>query len=292
MSMIVDYLVVCSNGGDLTSVLAKLLRNVIEAVYDKKNIYNELPEEEELKQYITIRYTKIQEDGGQICGFSVEFDIASLEFDITEEQLEVLIPGFSKSVRDCEAEGIEHLLKLNDPQLQRTLRKYGEEIFKIEMQLREVLSLIFVDTYGEDFYNLLKDADVKPFEESDEDYQMEDYYENQFFFLLFSDYIKINVRKQPDLKRIVERIKEAKDFETLQQGISTEKPITKEKYVNLLERLKQRVKPIEDLRNCVAHNRSIPQTIIDNYEMAKDLLLKEINEFFKEQASADNAIGD
>ena len=60
------------------------------------------------------------------------------------------------------------------------------------MQLREALSLIFVDTYGEDFYNLLKDADVKPFEESDED-QMEDYYENQFFFLLFSDYIKINV---------------------------------------------------------------------------------------------------
>ena len=137
--------------GSLTSILAELLKDAIGKVYSEVGIYDEPPEEEELRQYITMRYTKNRDNGRQICGFSVEFNIASVEFNIAEDQLEALIDDFSKSVKDCEAEGIEHLLKLNDPQLRCALRDYGDEIFEIEMKLREALSLIFVDTYGETF---------------------------------------------------------------------------------------------------------------------------------------------
>ena len=145
MLITVDYLVVYSKDMDLTELLTEILKNALEDVGD------EPPEEEELREHINIRYTKRREDFLYICGFSVEFDSA-------EERMSELIANFSESVVDCQDEGIEHLLKLNDPYLRRTLRTYGDEIFEIEMKLREALSLIFIDTYGEDFYNLLKDS--------------------------------------------------------------------------------------------------------------------------------------
>ena len=60
------------------------------------------------------------------------------------------------------------------------------------------------------------------------------------------------------------------------------KPITEERYVDFLASLRQRVDPIEKLRNCVAHNRSISQRIIDDYEMAKGPLLEEIDALLEE----------
>ena len=269
MPVTVDYLVVYSEELDLMDLLTEMLKNALEDVDD------EPPEEEELSQYITIRYTTPREDGRRICGFSVEFD--SVVGGMGE-----LIHDFSQSVADCTDEGIRHLLKLNDPQLRRTLRDYGDEIFEIEMKLREALSLIFVDSYGQNFYTLLKEVRVEPTgREAPEESQMHAHCENQFFFLVFSDYININVRKQLNLDRIVEYMGQAEDFEGLKQMITTN-PITKERHVDFLESLKQRVDPIEKLRNCVAHNRSISQKIIDDYEMAKDLLLEEIKEFLEE----------
>ena len=279
MPVTVDYLVVYSEELDLMDLLTEMLKNALEDVDD------EPPEEEELSQYITIRHTTSREDGRRICGFSVEFD--SVVGGMGE-----LIHDFSQSVADCTDEGIRHLLKLNDPQLRRTLRDYGDEIFEIEMKLREALSLIFVDSYGQNFYTLLKEVRVEPTgREAPEESQMQAHCENQFFFLVFSDYININVRKQLNLNRIVEYMGQAEDFEGLKQMITTN-PITKERYVDFLESLKQRVDPIEKLRNCVAHNRSISQKIIDDYEMAKDLLLEEIKEFLEEQASDDTTIED
>ena len=269
MSVTVDYLVVCAGETDLTAILTEVLKNALVDVDD------EPPEEDMLRQYITIRYTKMREDGRQICGFSVEFDIEA-------EQMGALIRDFSRSAADYTEEGIEHLLKLNDPQLRYTLRNYGDELFEIEMKLREALSLIFVDTYGEDFYALLKDVMVEPAgREAPEESQMQAQCENQFFFLLFSDYININTRKRPNLDRIVEYIGQAKDFEGLKQMMTT-KPITEERYVDFLASLRQRVDPIEKLRNCVAHNRSISQEIIEDYEMAKGPLLEEIDALLEE----------
>ena len=260
----------------LIELLTEVLKNALESVDD------EPPVEEVLEQQITIRYIKAREDGRWACGFSVTFDSA-------EEQMEDLINNFSEFVADytadCTDDRIKHLLKLNDPQLQRTLRDYGKEIFDIEMKLREALSLIFIDTYGKDFYDFVNETNVKPISPPPAK-EMSDSYENQFFFLLFSQYIQINDSKKiTDLSRIKEYIEQAEDLEDLNRMIIPKKPIIKKPYDDFLASLKERVDSIEKLRNCVAHNRSIPEEIIEDYEMAKEPLLELINEFLKEQAN-------
>ena len=284
MSVTVDYLVVCSgemDEMDLMELLTEILKDELEV------IDGELSDIEQLSQYIDIRYIKMREDGRRICGFSVQFDNGLVEFDSASEEMRNLIREFSKSVAGCTNEGIEHLLKLNDFQLQHELRKYGKEIFEIEMNLREALSLIFVDTYGEDFYKLLKEVSVEPTgQRKPQESQMQAEYENQLFFLDFSDYINMNARKDLSLGRIKEYMGQAADFEELKRRITTN-PIIKEEYNAFLTRLQERLNPIEKLRNCVAHNRPIPRRIIGSYEKARDLLLKEIKDFLEEQDNSE-----
>ena len=241
MAVRVDYLVVYSGDRALMELLTETLEDALGGVDD------ELSAEDELKHPITIRPTKTRADGQQIYRFSVEFDTE-------EERMGALIDDFSESIAGRTDDGIEHLLKLNDPQLRRTLRDYAEEIFEIEMKLREALSLIFVDTYGEDFYDLLKETNVRPSKECDTDL-MQQYHQNQFFFLVFSQYKRIN---DPN-------------------------PITEGRYADFLDSLEAQVEPIEELRNCVAHNRSIPVEIINDYDEAKNRLLAEIDELLNQQ---------
>ena len=278
MAVAVDYLVVCSGEMDLSGemglieLLTETLKSALESVDD------EPPADEVLEQLITIRYTKTREDSRWACGFSVTFDSG-------EERMNDLINNFSEFVADytadCTDDRIKHLLKLNDPQLQRTLRDYGKEIFDIEMKLREALSLIFIDTYGKDFYDFVNETTINPIAPPSAK-QMSESYENQFFFLLFSHYIRINNPKQPDIDRnsIEEYIEQAEDLEDLSRLITFKQPITKTEYVDFLESLKKRVDPIEKLRNCVAHNRSIPEDILAHYETVSELLLEEIDDFF------------
>ena len=240
----VDYLVVCSSKTNLMEFLTEILEDALDAVDD------EPPEEEDLKQWIDIRSPKRQRNGCQIYRFSVAFNSVG-------ERMEVLIRKFSDSVEGSTEAGIKHLLKLNDPQLQRTLRAYGKEIFKIEMKLREALSLIFVDTYGKDFYNLLHETNVIPATPPQQRTPklMNESYENEFFHLVFRQYKELN-----DCNPIIEK-----------------------EYIDFLASLRNQVKWIGKLRNCVAHNRSIPEDMIANYETEKVTLLEEINAFLKKQ---------
>ncbi len=261
MSVTVDYLVVCSSeiglSGEmgLIELLTEMLKSALAAIDD------EPPGVEELEQHITIRHTTTREDGRWTCGFSITFDSA-------EEQMEDLINNFSEFVADCTAdctdERIKHLLKLNDPQLQRTLRDYGKEIFEIEMKLREALSLIFIDTYGKDFYDFLNETNIDPVTPPPRRTAklMNESYENEFFHLVFRQYKKLN-----DCN-----------------------PIIGKQYIDFLASLENQVEWIEQLRNCVAHNRSIPEDIIANYETEKTTLLKEIDNFLNSQANGEGEL--
>ena len=243
----VDYLVVCSGEMDLMELLMETLESALESVDDDP------PEEKELMQWINLHSPKRRKDGCQIYRFSVAFDSAG-------GRMEKLIRFFSNSVACSNEEGIKHLLKLKDPQLRYKLRNYGKEIFNIEMKLREALSLIYINTYDKDFYDLLQLRNRRRGCTPD---WLRKYHENQSFCLLFSEYKNIHDPNPITIHNL--------------------NPITKDQYISFLDSLSDLVKPIEKLRNCVAHNRSIPKKIMDNYNETKGPLLDKINKFLKEQ---------
>ena len=57
--------------------------------------------------------------------------------------------------------------------------------------------------------------------------------------------------------------------------------IIKEKYKGLIFSIKEDLKSIEDMRNCIAHNRSFTDTLLENYDKAKPSLDEKIEDFWK-----------
>ena len=286
--MKVDFLIFHSKTDNLMEVFLDSLSKSYEDNYD------EPPEFEELHQSITIRYSQehiqTQEDEDDveadfICGFSVDFDIADAN------TAEKLVKDFCQGLAGND-EVVKHVLKLDDPYLREINQKYSDEIFHIEMRLREAISFIFLDTCGNDFYNLLKDLRVKPWGNDPQQEQMQAHWENQFFHLLFSHYPQLNERKPlSKVDDLIQLIGEVDDFESFKQML-TSKPIKNEKYSDFLISLKTFVDPIEKVRNCVAHNRAIPQSIINDYETAKAKLLEELEQlfFFVDESSDDHGL--
>lgn len=278
-SLKVDYLVVYSDDADLKT---RILESMQELIGDG---YGEPQTNETLSQSVEIRYTRTREDGRRISGLTVDFDI----FDINENEAEDLIRRFSKTIANSQ-EGIDHVLKLHDPALYSENQRYAEEIFKIEMKLREALSFIFIDTCEANFYELLKDIEVDVVgwkKDPPQESQMIAHCENQFYFLVFSDYIKLTNPKRPKSVDIFELIGTASNFDEL-KGKIPKHPIVKVRYKDFLASLKERVEPIEKLRNCVAHNRTISTKTLDDYNMVKEDLLTSIQGFLEEVGNTPN----
>lgn len=261
---------------DLHSVIADCLRTAYEDNYD------EAPEQNDLDRAINIRYVNfhqrpdIAEDeecnDTYISGFSINFDT-----EVPDEG-ERLAKGFCRELVEREDVGIRHVVKLNDPYLREINRRYADDIFKIEMKLREAISMIFLDTYGDEFYELLKETVVSTAGKDVNEEQLKAHFENEFFYLLFSDYIALNERKLPNnTKDFIKIIGNTADFDSLKKWLIS-KPISMEHYADFLASLKEHVDPIEKVRNCVAHNRTISKNAINNYEKAKELLMKSIDD--------------
>lgn len=275
--MKVDFLVFFTKASD--SHLQDLIVESLKSAYEDN--YDEPPTVEELDMAVDIRYIKehlkqhIEPDNEQeetfISGFSVDF--VPEEIDVGNK----LVTAFCKELIGKSEHGIQHLLKFKDPYLKIRNSNYADEVFDIEMKLREALSLIFIDTYGCNFYNFLKEVAVKPTEDKLQPEQMQGHWENEFFYLLFSQYPNLNTRKQiKEVKNLIQVISQADGYETFKQMLIS-KPIKNEQYADFLASLQTHVDPIEKLRNCIAHNRTIPQRVIDDYETAKESLLQSMD---------------
>lgn len=282
--MKVDFLVFYSR---IVSLVQVIINNLSIAY---QGSYEEPPDNQELSMAISVRHLKEHEnveadadsEESFICGFSVDFATEDAE------KGSELVKAFCEEFADDSEMGVKHLLKLNDPYLQRINQEYAAEIFYIEMRLREAISLIFLDTYGNDFYDLLKDVTVRPWGNDPPLNQMQAHWENQFFYLLFSQYPQLNARKLPSkVNDLIQLIGQVDDFDSFKQML-TSRPIKNEKYSDFLTSLKTFVDPIEKVRNSVAHNRAIPQKIINDYETAKKELLEELEQLFNDETWDDH----
>ena len=264
--MRVEYLLVHSEGTDVKRLMADILNT--ELVYDL-----DLSDEEVLN-LVDIKYTRVRDDRRCISGVSVDLDIPlNRAIEVTER--------LSESLNDSEDEGIEHVLKLYDQTMNEGNKRLTQEIFEIEMKLREAISLILIDTYCPDFYDLFKDINVKPTTDNPGKDGMKNKCENELYFIAFEDYPKFCDRKPiKDIGKLLRCISEATNFLEL-KAKTVEAPVKAELYKEFLASLENRIEPIRKLRNCLAHNRAIPQSTYNDYQEARPKLLESLTAFFE-----------
>ena len=230
-------------------------------------------EEWPIFNWVEIKYNYFTENNKYIAGFNIEIPEGNID----------IISEFGQKLQDDD--NVYLVLKYSDEVMQSEHQIYSKEIFDLEMKLREIISFIFLDTYKKDFYNLVKDIDLKtqPLNgnnRSNEEY-FKKHFENEFFFLLFSDYRRINNLKELKKSDIIEMIMSSNKFDDLKQKIQS-RGIVKEKYQDFLAGIKENLDPIENLRNCIAHNRSFTDKVIINYVKIKRNLERAIDEFWDE----------
>ena len=276
--MKVNFLIIHSFGNKIN--LKENLLSFLKETFDESTTstieIEEKPnniEEWSIFDLVEIKYNYFSENNKHIAGFNIEIPEGNI----------AIVSEFSQKLQDDD--NIYLVLKYNDEVMQSEHQIYSKEIFDLEMKLREVISFIFLDTYKNDFYNLLKDIElrIQPLNgnnRSDEEY-FKKHFENEFFFLLFSDYVRINNLKELKKSDLIEMIVNSNKFDDLKQKIQN-RGIVKEKYQDFLAGIKENLAPIENLRNCIAHNRSFTDKIINNYVKVKKILEDKIDDFWDE----------
>ncbi len=267
MPVEVQYTIVHSGKAQIDKLVGEVLATTLKETADISL------DESALKLAISVRYSLHVDNDRKISGISVRFDL-----DNNVDDLVNFTNDFCKSLGSKES--VEHVIKFSDPLLFQVQKQLVEEIYQIEMKLREALTIIFIKTYGNNYYNLLTDSVVKPLDELANQQHMQYVFENEFFFLLFSDYIRINIRKPIKFEDLLRMIQQTNDFSSFRNELISQ-PISDDNYSAFIASLMSNLKPIEDLRNCIAHNRAFAHDTIGNYEMAKEKLLSELEDFFE-----------
>lgn len=174
------------------------------------------------------------------------------------------------------------IIKYKDSYVKQQYMHYYSEIYDLEMELRKILTYIFNNEY-ESPYALLNDYDLKiPKDNQKDEEYFSTNYENEFFMLCFSDYIKICNKQLKNIisnKDLIEIVKESSDFEEFKKKLPN--GIQNIKYLDFLSSIKEDLNSLEEMRNSIMHSRKYSLDI-ESYERSKEQLSKKIENFWKD----------
>ena len=269
----VDFLLVHTGEWDPVSFLADALREAADQAYE------EIDESQDFGDAVDVRYTHVR-GAATLTGLTLTFEGGEGEARDAVESVVTLL-------RD-EVEGggpLLHALKFDDPLLRLSLARYAAELFPVEMQLREALSVVLLGTYEGDGEKLLQE--VKPIASKDFDAgTARAALQNELFYLTFTDYKTLNVRGGKQEDHLLRCLREASSFEEAKRMIDRD-PVHDEDYQDFVASLRQLLDAVERTRNCVAHNRTVPNKTAQNYPAARDSLKVELDRFLNQLAQTD-----
>lgn len=235
------------------------IKDLLKSVYSESGISAEINDSN-----LEIRYYKPLNSEKFILGFSLSF--------IDEEENKI-IERFSGKLRNLDE--CLNLIKLYDESIKEEYKNIFEKIYKIEMKIRELLTLIFVDSYKSDFYNLLKeikvDTEGKPTNE-----RFNDAFENEFFYLNFGKYKSLDKLKDLTHEDLFEFAESSNEFKDFKEKI-TQRGIIKD-YEPFLFELKSFMDPLEKIRNCIMHSRRLNNDL-KGYESTLESVSNKLDAF-------------
>jgi len=271
----INYHIIHSSSLDIKTEVFGTLLKALEANYAEVD-------DDELADCISVVYTMPLNKKQNLTDLILAIQLSSLG-GINPL---VLFADFHRELANNEM--IDSVFKYTDTLLHDKLKGYFSEIFKLEMILREAITVIFATTYKTGYYNLLKDYTIKS--QLDKDYQknpdkksdlLKSKLENEFFYLLFSDYVKCTDLNEVKIADWIRELRDAADFALFQERIVNRGIINKE-YQDFLAAIKEDVWNVENIRNCVAHNRTPSPEEEENYQYSLERLKARLSTFFSD----------
>lgn len=216
-----------------------------------------------------------------------EVVISGIEISITEDDNIT-----SKHIKDIanaisDEDFIIGVTKYYDSLKQLDYHMYHKEIFEIEMTIREIFTYIFYYNNTDSYWNLLRHSEAKKLSikgvSNYEDY-FKAHYENEFFFMVFNQYKKLDAVQKLDTNDILQFISDSDTFDQFKNNLNS-RGIQRQEHLDFIQKVKQFLSSIEEFRNCIAHNRSFTDNTYNNYKHSKEELKKAIEEFWDEVRS-------
>jgi len=262
-----------------TSVLDVLVAALGQAYAD---VFDDPPDDELLRgMFRTESVTSIP---NAKAGAAMKLHRVTLFAD-TDEDLSPVFTGFLAELAKVAGDsknGIRHTLKFQDSVARAEQSKFADEIYEIEMALREVLSFIFLHAYTDEPHTFLARTALKttPKDEPPRPEELQQRHENQLFHILFNEYLLLNMPAETKLTNLLELIREKDSFDGLREALD-QMPIRRDDHAGFIAGLQKLLDPVERVRNCVAHHRRIPKRTLDNYPQACDDIRRAIKEFWE-----------
>jgi len=248
---------------------------------------------------------------------SIKYNFREIEYlrKLPEETIESYETEFYKNIYSIleQMPQVHHIIRFYDDNVLKSNSALLPDIYKMETGIREILTFILLETFGlqADPYDLLGDFNIEKFKkENNKEFSAEDlskYYENELFLISFTkykDFLKLasydnskfanlitSFLKEKTSKRkpnpsdlLIEMTNLNEDeIKKIRRKITPE-GISFEYYKGFIAGLQDYMPVIEQVRNCIAHNRFINKDLKDSYDLSSKALFSHIDGFWKDLA--------
>lgn len=231
------------------------------------HLYNEIGEEydipeDDIEDYFDIEYVLQLPNESFVTVFTLDFPTLA----VRDIELKDVLKSYLDTLRDLEK--VENVVKLQDEILQDIALKYYQTLFDIEMELRNVLTYIL--TYDEKpiVSDTFKDFGIDK-AQTFNDTDISKIYENGLFYILFNHYGSFTEPKKLKAEKIAELLQDISinDYAEFKNRIQS-RYISCQRHNDFLYSIKQKLDPLEKMRNAVMHIRNLSDSLITNFENA------------------------
>jgi len=230
-------------------------------------LYDEIGEEydlglEDIEEYFTFLSSTLLLNETFIS--VIEFTLP--ELDTRESSVKGIVFSFLQSLENLN--GVISITKMNDSILQETALEYYKQIAELEMDMRDVLTYIITyssKTINEDFFktfgiNKSEKFDAKNIKEN---------YENGLFYIYFNHYASFTQPQKVKAEKLAELLQEPhiSSFEQLKTKLQN-RGLKEDRHIDFIASIKEKLDPIEKMRNGIMHIRNISDKVVQNFTMA------------------------
>lgn len=240
---------------------------VIEVLTSTLEDLNEPPDiEDVVSQAIVSRWS------GPIPSGSMSrlvFDVAEITADEYDRAT------FVKGILDrftSDTDRITDCVRFYDRRVFRDNQQLAQEIFELEMELREAITLLTLSAGGPPIAEVVGQCVVKPKNPPNGSDLRRPHAENELFYFLFGEYVSINNLAAPTLQSILSSLTAQQDFDEFKRQVTKTAVVEDPSLEEFIASIKTLMEPIEKVRNAVAHNRAVRNKALENYHTARQRL--------------------